>query len=285
MCSVVVMTHDNHHSAQEPWQALPAGFADYLDLEARLSTPVRNAALEQAILALDATPSNIVDLGSGTGTDAVALAQRFPSARVHALDVSAELLDRVASAAVAAGVAGQVEGHLVDLEDDWPAEIPHKVDLSWASLSLHHVSDPEAVLQRAFASLRPGGVFVLTELSGEETLAPNDLSSGRTDLRDRITHASSKHGTHAHADWAKLLAEAGFVSVESREYEFVARADDVDGARYLELQLRAKREGLIHDLTAEDLSALETAIDLLKTGTSEVSFRAGRAVWVAVRPC
>lgn len=284
MCSVFVMTSDNHHSDHEPWRALPAGFAQYLDLEATLSISGRNATLEQATLALDATPSTIVDLGSGTGADAVALAQRFPSARVHAVDVSAELLDHVASAAATAGVADRVEEHLVDLNNDWPAEIPQSVDLAWASLSLHHVSDPAAVLRRVFASLRPGGVLVLTELSGEERLAPDDLGTGRAGLRDRITHASSRHRAHAHADWAKLLTDAGFVSVESSAHEFSARADNADGAQYLQLRLRSVREGLIHEIAEEDLSALNTAIENLETGASEVSFSAGRAVWVAVRP-
>uniref|UniRef100_UPI003F996BBE FAD-dependent oxidoreductase n=1 Tax=Microbacterium sp. TaxID=51671 RepID=UPI003F996BBE len=275
------MTSDNHHSSHEPWHALPAGFTEYLGLEAKLSIPMRNAILEQATLALKATPSTIVDLGSGTGADAVALAQHFPSARVHALDVSAELLDRVASAASAAGVAERVEGHLVDLNNDWPAEIPQSADLAWASLTLHHVSNPAAVLQRVFDALRPGGVFVLTELSGEETL---DFGSGRTDLQERITHASSTHDTHANADWAKLLADAGFLSAERSEHEFLARGDNSDGTRYLELQLRAKREKLVDELTEEDLATLNTAIEKLETGASEVSFRAGRTVWVAVRP-
>lgn len=197
------MTHHTHRPSHEPWENLPTGFAEHLEIEARLSAPIRSAALERAITALDAVPTNIVDLGSGTGADAVALAQRFPSARVHAIDVSTELLDRVTSSAAAAGVVDRIDRHLADLNSEWSAEIPQRVDLAWASLSLHHVDDPRAVLRRVFASLRPGGVFVLTELSGE---------------------------------WAQLLTEAGFTSVKGSEHEFTARADTADGARYLELR-------------------------------------------------
>lgn len=284
MCSVFVMTSDTHHLSHEPWHALPAGFADYLDLEATLSTPVRDAALEQATLAVDANPSTIVDLGSGTGADAVALGERFPTARVHAVDVSAELLDRVASTAATAGVADRVERHQIDLNNDWPAEMPQSVDLAWASLSLHHVSDPAAALRRVFASLRPGGVFVLTELSGDETFAPDDLGTGCAGLRERITHAPSKHRAHARADWGTLLSAAGFVFAESTAHEFTVRADSADGAQYLQLRLRAMREGLIHEIADEDVSALDFAIENLETGASEISFSAGRSVWVVARP-
>jgi thioredoxin reductase/predicted O-methyltransferase YrrM len=190
-------THD-HHPAHEPWHDLPDGFADKLDFESKLNTPVRDAVLDQAALALGAPPRQIVDFGSGTGADAVALAERFPTARVHALDVSTELLDRVASAAAEAGIADRIERHLVDLNTDWTSTVPRDVDLAWASLSLHHLSDLTATLRRMLRSLKPGGVFVLTELTGEDRLAP---------------------------DWSTLLAEAGFASVERHDDENLTDAD------------------------------------------------------------
>lgn len=211
MASVSVMTSHDHHSAQDPWHDLPEGFADRLAVGARLSTPVRSAALERAALALDASPSAIVDLGSGIGADAVALAERFPSARVHALDVSAELLEHLAATASAAGVADRIDAHRIDLNEDWSAAIPDGVDLAWASLSLHHLDDPAAAIRRVFASLRAGGVFVLTELGADDKGAMQAV-----------------YGTHAATDWGRLLADTGFASIELSEHERVARADDDD---------------------------------------------------------
>jgi thioredoxin reductase (NADPH) len=193
-------THD-HHPAHEPWHDLPDGFADKLELVSRLNAPVRDAVLDRAALALGSAPGLIIDLGSGTGADAIALAERFPTARVHALDVSAELLDRVTSAAAAAGVADRIDSHLVDLNSDWTAVIPRVVDLAWASLSLHHLTDPAGTLRRVLASLKPGGVFALTELTGEERHAP---------------------------DWSTLLTEAGFASVERHELENLPEADSAE---------------------------------------------------------
>lgn len=275
----------NHdHPAHEPWDALPEGFADYLELESRLSEPVRHAALEQAAGALETPPSNIIDIGSGTGADALALAKQFPTARVHALDVSAELLERALSSAAASEFAGQVEVHRVDLNDDWSTEVPSGVDLAWASLSLHHLSDPAAALQRLFTTLRPGGVLALTELTGEALFTPSDLGSGRTGLQDRMTHAMSTQRAHVTPEWSQFLVRAGFTIVEHEEHEFLAYADTVDGAQYLQMQLRAQRERLTGDLTDEDLAGIDSAIAALRTGRSEVSFSAGRSVWIAARP-
>lgn len=277
------MTRHEQGPDRAPWRTLPEGMADYLDLEARLAAPIRKIALDRVALALDAVPSQILDLGSGTGADAVELARRFPSARAHALDVSAELLDRTASAAAEAGVSQRVEGHLLDLNHDWTADIPAGVDVAWAALSLHHVADPTEVLRRVFATLRPGGVFVLIELTGRARFEPEHLGIKHAGLEDRIVHALSQ-SSHARADWSDLLTKAGFEALEVRECDFTARADTVDGARYMKQQLRAQRERLAQELTGDELVDLDTVIDGLQSGTSPLSFVSGRAVWIGVRP-
>ncbi|RSZ62176.1 class I SAM-dependent methyltransferase [Corynebacterium hylobatis] len=278
------MTHHHHHPDREPWHDLPAAFIDRLELESRLNESMRRETLEQAALALRTPPSTIIDIGSGTGSDAVALAEYFPTARIHALDVSAALLERVESTAAASGLADQIVGHRVDLNDDWSKEAPQGVDLAWASLSLHHLSDPAAALKRVFTTLKPGGVFVLTELTGPGTFTPSDLGSGRTSLQESMTHGLSAHSAHGTRDWSKLLEQAGFTAVEYQEKEFSARADTIDGARYLEMQLRSQRERLTSDLSAENLAVIDAAINAVKTGKSEISFSAGRGVWIAARP-
>lgn len=249
-------------------------------VESRLNASLRSLTLDRAHAALDAPPSCIVDLGSGVGADAVALAERFPTARVHALDVSDELLGRVRSAADAAGVADLVEAHHVDLNDDWPSSIPPAADLVWAALSLHHLDDPVTALRRAYAALRPGGVLVLTELAGEPRFVPDDLGSGRTGLRDRIQAARAAHG-YARADWPDLLADAGFAPAERQEHELIVDASTADGVRYLEYRLRLQGDGETAD---DDQAALDEVFASLRAGTSPISHRSPRAVWIAVRP-
>ncbi|MFC5434482.1 FAD-dependent oxidoreductase [Microbacterium suwonense] len=277
------MTHTEQYAAPAPWQDLPAGFAEHLELEARLSTSLRNSSLERAQAALDTPPAHVVDLGSGVGADAVALAQRFPTARVHALDVSDELLACVRAAATTAQVADRVDAHRVDLNDDWTVEIPDGADLVWAALSVHHLDNPAKALRRAYSALRPGGVLVLAELAAAPSLDPDDLGSGRAGLRERILDDRPGPG-YAGADWAELLADAGFVPSEQREQELVVDASTSDGARYLEHQVRSHRDHLADDVSGEDRASLGEVLVSIRDGASPVSYRSARTVWVAARP-
>lgn len=278
------MTTHNHHShdAHKPWRDLPEGFADYLALEARLSSPVTTATLDRAAHLLDTPPSQIVDLGSGTGADAVALARRFPAARVHALDVSPQLLDRAKTTTAEAGIADRVEWHHADLNGDWTAKIPSGVDLVWSALTLHHVDDPEAVLQQVHAALRPGGVLALTELAGDAYLEPADLATGSANLWDRLTQtfAENQHASH---DWSALLDAAGFTAAEHHEHEMIARANTTDGARYLATTLRTQRERLAERMTSADIADLDAVIDAVDAGTSSISSHSPRGIWIAAR--
>ncbi|WP_298045386.1 FAD-dependent oxidoreductase [uncultured Citricoccus sp.] len=272
----------HHHDpfGHEAWHELPDGFAEYLELETRLNAPLRDAVLDRVAGALDADPAVVLDLGSGAGADAVALAGRFPTAQVHALDVAPELLDRLAGAATEAGLADRIHGHRVDLDGGWPAELPQDVDLAWAALSLHHVSNPAAVLRRVFTALRPGGVLVLTELTGEEGFEPTDLGTDR----EGLARALAQRAPHAMADWDRLLNEAGFCAVNRRDHEFVVHAETDEGARYLQRRVQSQRERLTPQLTSTDIEGLDGALGALKDGTSEITLRSGRAVWIATRP-
>ena len=281
-------SHDRHHTHGDRPGHGPASegdttMAELLDLDAVLGSTVLAEALDAAAAALGHEPRSIADLGAGTGTGSLALATRFPGAQVHSLDATASMLDRLTASATDAGVGHRVTAHLVDLDGDWPAVLPEQVDLAWAALSLHHVTDPARVLRQAYGALRPGGVLVVTEMSGAR-LDPADLGSGRDGLGDRVTAALASHGYPVTAEWTTALAEACFAPVERRETSFVASATTPDGARYLALQLSKNRDRTADDLSAEDLAALDTVILALAAGTSEVRTTSGRVFWVAVRP-
>lgn len=275
-----------HGPAPEDDSVLP----ELLDLDAALGGPVLAAALDAAAQALSAptrtaAPTRtVVDLGAGTGTGTLALATRFPDARIHSLDASPQMLERLTASAMTAGIADRVQSHRVDLDGDWPAFVPHGVDLAWAALSLHHVTHPERVLRQVFEALRPGGVLIVTEFTDVTTYHPADLGTGRDGLGDRVVSALAAHGYPVTAEWTAALTAVGFSPVERTATALTASAATADGARYLELHLTRNRDFLSTDLSAEDLTALDTAIAALQAGPSELQCSSGRAFWAAVRP-
>ena len=97
-------------------------------------------------------PRRIVDLGCGTGELTASLASRWPSARVHGVDNSKQMID----AAGPHAVPNRVTFELGDLAA-WTSSEP--LDLIVANASLHWVGEHEVLLPRLINVLSPGGVL------------------------------------------------------------------------------------------------------------------------------
>ena len=275
--------HAGHAHPGDHWDDLPEAFAKHLEVESRLAAPIRNSIIEQVAQVLPSAPSLIIDVGSGTGADTIALAERFLTARVHALDVSAELLEHVRSNARRAGVTDRVTCHTADLNTDWP-EDSGGVDVVWASLSMHHLEDPEATLRRALQALRPGGVLVMTELTGQSSYLPTDLGTGVEGLADSIAQALPNHYVRDASHWSRALDQAGFNNIVRVEYEFEASSTTPDGVTYLEQRLGSLRERLVGLVSDGDRTAIDVVVEALSEGSSQVGLASPRSVWIARRP-
>jgi SAM-dependent methyltransferase len=278
------LSHHHDRPGHGPAPEHDTGLAEILDLDAVLGAPVLDAALDAASGALDAAPTTIVDLGSGTGTGTLALARRFDRARVHSLDASPAMVERLRASAAEAGLGDRVQPQLVDLDGDWPNAVPAPIDLAWAALSLHHVTDPAVVLSQAFDALRPGGVLVVIEMTAATSYLPADLGTGLDGLGDRVVSALAERGYPVSAEWTQELRQAGFVDVERREAAFTASTDTSEGTRYLALHLTRNRDVVGDDLSAAELAGLDSAIAELESGTAELAFESTRFVWTATKP-
>ncbi|MCW2496869.1 methyltransferase [Jatrophihabitans sp.] len=226
----------------------------------------------------------VVDLGAGTGTGTLALAARFPEAEVCAVDSSADRLARIAAKDAALVT---IEA---DLDDEWPAG--DQIDVVWASLSLHHVRDPFALLARIRASLSDAGIFALVETDGPPRLLPDDLGVGRPGLEERcravIATGHAHDMPHLGADWAPRLAEAGFTVLEERVFDAAPpRPYTADVNRYARAYLQRIRAGVADRLEADDLAVLDAllAVDgaqsVLRRG--DLDFRGSRTAWITRR--
>ena len=117
----------------------------------------------------------VLDLGCGTGWSSIAIAQAFPSARVHGLDTDTASIDEARHHAAQAGVADRVTFTTANAADaaDVPADEPY--DLACAFEALHDMGEPVRVLRAARAALAPGApVLIVDERVSETFTAPAD---------------------------------------------------------------------------------------------------------------
>jgi malonyl-CoA O-methyltransferase len=148
-------------------------------------------------------PATILDAGSGTGNALAGLGQRYPEARLIALDIALAMLRRgrqrlpwwkgLFTRGVQA-VCGDIER--LPLKDA-------SVGMVWSNLALQWVND----LPRAFAEMRrvlvPGGLLMFSTF-GPDTL--KELRRAYQDI-DRHTHVNRFIDMH---DIGDLLVSGGF---------------------------------------------------------------------------
>ena len=284
---------ENHHAHHHPAvQTDPAAMAELLDLDAEVLHSYLSEVMDWVHeLAAGLPRRRILDLGSGTGTGALALARRFPDADVIAVDLSADLLDHLSGKARDLGVACRVRTVQADLDAAWPAIGP--VDLVWMSSSLHHMADPDRVLTEVYAALHPGGLVAVAELDSFPRFLPDDLGPGRPGLEARCHEAMDEVRAselpHLGADWGPRLRQAGFTIEAERHFDIDLKPPlPASAGRYAQASLRRMRSGLADRMSAGDLTALDTLIDsdgpdgILRRG--DLTVRAARIVWVARRP-
>ena len=228
-------------------------------------------------------PRRILDLGSGTGAGALALARRFPEAEVTALDLSGPLLDRLRAKARELGVADRISIVEADVDAGWPAVDP--VDLVWASASLHHLNDPDRVLADVRATLRPGGLLMAVEIDSFPSFLPDGADR---ELEERchalMNERRAAELPHIGSDWGARLTKAGFPAVAERTFAIELTPPlPASAGRYAQAWLRRTRSGLDDRLSAGDLARLDALID----GPDGVLTRADlvvrttRTVWAA----
>lgn len=253
----------NHAPDHDPTEE--AGLAELLDLDAEVLhsywTDALNWVRESATLT---SHPRILDLGAGTGTGAIALARLVDGAEVLAVDASEHMLGRIRAKATELGLGPRIRTVHADLDEGWPAV--GLLDIVWASLSLHHLADPDRVLRDALLATRPGGLMAVAEFSGPLHFLPDDLGIGKPGLEARCLDQLAEH--HAQAlpelgsDWAARLEAAGFTAIRQRTFDIELTAPHGDSAvRYAELWLRRLRSGLAEQLAPDDRATFEALLD------------------------
>jgi SAM-dependent methyltransferase len=252
-----------HDHAQD--DGADAALAELLDLDGQVLGGYWSDALSWVQRAATGTAAGrILDLGAGSGVGTIALAQRFDGAEVVAVDVSPEMLRLILAKALDLGLAHRVRTVQADLDVGWPAI--GSIDITWASMALHHLADPDRVLGEVFAATRPGGLIAVAELTEPLRFLPEDVGLGRPGLETRcldILRTEQAHSMPAlGSEWSPRLAAAGFTVLNERTISIQLDAPHLPGtARYAELWLRRMRSGLEHQLAHDDLETLAILTD------------------------
>ena len=122
--------------------------SQYLRYDNERSQPTRDL-----IAAIgDLNPTEIVDLGCGTGNSTALLAHRWPKASLIGVDGSTEMLDQ----------ADQSGLHAVWQEADIASWQPSRpADLIFSNAALHWLDDHDVLFPQLVAGLRPGGMLAV----------------------------------------------------------------------------------------------------------------------------
>jgi SAM-dependent methyltransferase len=268
------------------------GMTGLLDLDGEVLHDYWSAALDWVKSAAGGTEARrLLDLGAGTGTGALGLAPRFPDAEVIAVDVEPGSLTRLRDKAQGLGLAGRVRAVEADLDAGWPDLGP--LDLTWASMSLHHLADPGRVLGEVLAATRPGGLIAVAEFAVQLRFLRAGLGSVPPGFEDRLIDTLGR----AHAEalptlgsaWAPRLAAAGWDVRDEREFTI-----DLDppahphAAEYARTWFTRLVDRFSGDLEPGDRAALAALLDEHQPGglsdPASLHIRGSRTVTLARRP-
>jgi len=156
---------------------------------------------------LDGEPKDVLDLGCGSGTLAIALAAAPGSHRVTGIDGDPQILGMARDKLGSENVEW-VEG----MADHLPFD-DGSFDRVVTSLLLHHLQPPvkRAALAEARRVLRPGGRLHVADFGRAQDPLMRILFAGLQVLDGRANTADHAAGRLPH-----MIAEAGFADVESR---------------------------------------------------------------------
>jgi ubiquinone/menaquinone biosynthesis C-methylase UbiE len=192
---------------------------DYRDWWAPVIAPAAVRLLDRLDGLVPEAPATVVDIGTGTGTLALAAMRRWPQMRVIGVDPARRLLDFAEADARAAGMDERLTV-AVGSADRLPIA-DGAADGAVSSFVLQLVPNRAAAVREAYRILRPGGFFAsLSWRADDEPWEPEDVFDDALEEL-RITPPEAKPGIgHSYPSTTSAAAElrrAGFRSVAARE--------------------------------------------------------------------
>ena len=192
-----------------------------------------------------------LELGTGTGTDALACAERF-GVRVVGVDSSAAMIDEARRRGLQDAVVA--DAHALPFGSE-------SFDGAWADRTFQHLADPVAALAELVRVVRPGGRVVIVDPDyATQLVAIPDQELAQRVLRFRA-EIGLRNGTLAH-QLGRLFVEAGLTDVDAEAVPILLRdptaLDGALGLRDWAAFAHAHDPELVQ---AHEVPAWETALD------------------------
>lgn len=193
--------------------------------------------LEILSVCLPPTPTQILELGSGTGELSLQILRRYPQAKLTAVDYSPRMLEYAQSKIGEAGYGERVRWIQADF-GDWALDadavpVGSGFDACVSSLAIHHLTDEIKLrlFQRISQVLNPGGCFWNADPSPPQARALDSVyetvkeewtrqqGTTREEVRARLGN-SDRHGHSSHdhlitlSSHLEMLQQAGFQSID-----------------------------------------------------------------------
>jgi SAM-dependent methyltransferase len=192
--------------------------ADYRDWWAPVIAPSAVRLLDRLDGQVPADrPTTLVDIGTGTGTLALAALRRWPRARVIGVDPARRLLEMAEAGARDAGVLDRLTTRVGEA-----GKLPMpdaSVDGALTSFVLQLTPNRAAAVREAFRVLRPGGIIAsLTWRADEDPFEPDFVFDDALDALDIDPADRPDGGDRSYTSPESAAAEfrrAGFRSVRA----------------------------------------------------------------------
>lgn len=147
--------------------------------------------------------ADVADVGCGTGTAVITMAQAYPASRFTGFDFSEEAL------ALARERGGALDN--VDFVNAGAADFPGEYDLITTFDVVHDLADPAAALRHIREALRPEGVYLMMEPNMSSDLDDNIHDNGVINYGISLLHCMTQSlaigGAGLGAGWGRRRAE------------------------------------------------------------------------------
>jgi len=131
---------------------------------------------DRLIAGLALKPGDTVcEVGCGTGRNLVALARRYPGARIFGIDASEEMLKTARGTIARSGFEHRIalrRGLAETLDPEASFGLAEKFDAVIFSYALSMIPRWERAIDRAIEALRPGGTLTVVDFSEQRQLPP-----------------------------------------------------------------------------------------------------------------